>query len=260
MKKASRSKTIGVNGLVLLALFFPKVREWTNAHPSETIALVSLINVFLRLITKDKIKLELPNMKLMAFLAAIALLVGACNSLPIDQSVNAAEAGARTVVLGGCGVKANSKYLYCEKNEGNALNDGINLFVPLVDCKRDSCTRVQFFRKDGSNGPSGSIPKGKMSMSLTLGDLVGDNSGDNRIKPAHDGEYGVLVQTFYTGNDGEEFSMLSKGLVRVSVVLPSYRPLACADPNVAWTARVGDKCEAQFSTAYRSAVCGEGCK
>jgi hypothetical protein len=201
--------------------------------------------------------IELQEMRTITFIACFLVWATSCTSLPIDPSVKAADANARTLILGGCGVKANSKYLYCEENEGNSTNESVNIFVPTTDCPRDSCSRYQFFRKNGSNGPAGSIPKDTGSASVSLSSILGH---DGNISSPDDGEYGVLVQTFYIGPDGKEYSILAKGLVRVSVVGASYRPLACGDPNTAWSTDINNKCNAQFSTAYRSALCGSGCQ
>lgn len=241
----------------MLALLFPKVRDWVHAHPSEVIGTLSAANILLRFFTKEKLGLEIPSMKSLSIFIAYILMASSCQSVPIDPSVNAAEAGARTAIVGGCGSKGNSKYLYCEENQGNSLSEKVTIFVPLVDCNRDSCSRFQFFRKNGSNGPSGAIAKGKVSATITLSDITGH---EGNVTAEDDGEYGVLIQTFYLGQDGQEFSMLAKGLVRVSVVSDSYRPMACNDPNTAWSSKIVDKCEAQFTTAYRSVICGSGCK
>lgn len=59
MKKPWQSKTILVNFLVAAsALFYPPVGEWVSANPSEVATLFSILNIVLRLVTKDKIAIS----------------------------------------------------------------------------------------------------------------------------------------------------------------------------------------------------------
>lgn len=58
MKKPWQSKTIIVNFIVAAAaLFYPPAHEWVQAHPMEISSLFAIVNVVLRLVTKDKISI-----------------------------------------------------------------------------------------------------------------------------------------------------------------------------------------------------------
>lgn len=59
MKKPWQSKTILVNFICASsALFFPSVGEWISAHPLEMTSLFSILNIVLRVISKDKISIS----------------------------------------------------------------------------------------------------------------------------------------------------------------------------------------------------------
>lgn len=58
-KNPLKSKTLWLNFVAaVLALFYPPAQVWIAAHPDVVIAVVSGVNMFLRLVTKDKIGLE----------------------------------------------------------------------------------------------------------------------------------------------------------------------------------------------------------
>lgn len=55
-KKPYKSKTLLVNALVaILALFAPNAAEFISSHPTEVAIAFSMLNMALRVITKDKI-------------------------------------------------------------------------------------------------------------------------------------------------------------------------------------------------------------
>ena len=57
-KKPWQSKTILLNFICAAsALFIPSVGEWVNAHPLEVTSLFSILNIVLRVISKDKISI-----------------------------------------------------------------------------------------------------------------------------------------------------------------------------------------------------------
>lgn len=57
-KKPYHSKTLIVNAVVaVLALFAPGASEFISSHPGEVTIVFSLINMAIRLVTKDKISI-----------------------------------------------------------------------------------------------------------------------------------------------------------------------------------------------------------
>jgi len=57
-KKSYLSKTLILNTIAALsAMFYPPLNEWVSAHPQELVIGFSVLNIGLRLITKNKIEL-----------------------------------------------------------------------------------------------------------------------------------------------------------------------------------------------------------
>lgn len=259
-KTVLRSKTLQINVLGVLVLLWPKTPEWITAHPRASILGLAVVNILLRFITHEKLELTMPTLpKIFPILLLALACLGAsqCTQVPIDQAVSAAEGNDYVVTLSGYGNKSTKGYLFAQANEKASTEGTIGLTFPNVTCKRDSCIRFQFFRKDGSAGYAGALRKGEISSALKLSDIIG-HSGE--VVSRDEGEYRVIAQVFYVGTDGSEYSMIGSGFVRLNVLSELYRPVACDDPNIAWKVKAGDKCEAQYTTVYRSALCGSGCQ
>lgn len=267
MKQARKSKTISLNVLGMLGLFVPHLNEWIARHPKELLAGVLGINILLRFFTHDKVQIGLPGVlkkmtrfyNVLIICAAAACMLGAsrCANIPMDRSVSAAEGNDYVVVLSGAGQHSTKGYLFAQVNEKTAVNGVYTLTFPATSCTRDSCIRYQFFRKDGSAGYAGAIPKGQTLAQVRLSDIVGH---DGQVMRSDDGEYTLVAQVFYQGADGQEYSMIGNGFIRVNVLSELYRPVACGDPNIAWKVKTPDNCEAQYTTVFRSTVCGEACQ
>lgn len=56
-KSIFKSKTAGVNLLIMLASLYPPVGGVVATHPQETILVLGGINLLLRLVTKKKVQL-----------------------------------------------------------------------------------------------------------------------------------------------------------------------------------------------------------
>lgn len=192
-----------------------------------------------------------------SFFFAACVGVSQCSSIPTDTSAIAVEGNDQTIILQAPGGQSQKGYLFLQQNEGTLPSDVISLIVPKVTCKRDSCVRFKFFRKDGSAGFTAGIPKGDTRFNIKLSDIVGHSDG---VSAQDEGEYSAVVQIYFLKDDGFEYSMLQNGFVRLNVLSKGYAPVGCNDPSVAWISRVKDQCEAQFTTAGRSAVCGSGCQ
>lgn len=57
-KKPWLSKTIWTNLVLAVSPFIPGVQEWIAANPTALVMLFSVVNIVLRLVTKDKIGLN----------------------------------------------------------------------------------------------------------------------------------------------------------------------------------------------------------
>lgn len=56
-KPLVQSKTIIVNAIIALSAFIPPVQEFVQAHPTETLIGIGVLNGLLRYITKGRIVL-----------------------------------------------------------------------------------------------------------------------------------------------------------------------------------------------------------
>lgn len=186
----------------------------------------------------------------------VLLTAGACNKIVLDSSVSAAEGNDPTIILAGYGAKAQKGYLFVQLSEGSDTNGGVQLIVPKLDCARESCVRYQFFRKDGSFGPGGGIKKGFTATTIPLTSILGHAAP---LVVQDEGEYSAVIQLYWKGGDGKEYSQLIDGFVRVNVLKKGYRPVGCNDPMIGWKVKAADACEVQFTSAGRSTVCGAGC-
>lgn len=197
--------------------------------------------------------------KLIPFTLFFMVFAGfaSCNNLQMDRSASANEASAETVVMEGFGQKSRLGYLFVQVNENDSTAGKFTVTIPMVDCKSASCVQMQFFRKDGSRGYAYNVPKGIGRVNFNLAHVLGH---EGALTAADTGEYFLGVKVIFTGADNEEFIMRGRGFVRIDVVKEEFKPMACNDPNVVWTTKINATCEAQFSTAYRSALCGKGCK
>lgn len=263
-KSALQSKTIGLNALYALGLLLPGCEQWLSLHPRLMILSMVVGNIFLRFISHGKLELTVPDKikSNFSYLFPMILLIftlGAanCTTFPIDRAISAQGGNDYVAVLSGYGQASRKGYLFLQANERASVAQPITMTFPKVDCKRESCVRFQFFRKDGSAGYAGAVAKGQASVSFPLSAILGKETA---LDSTDEGEYSVISQVYFLAPDGQEYSMIGNGFVRVNVVSVNYRPLACNDPSVAWKSPAGPNCEAQYSTGFRTAVCGKGCE
>lgn len=191
----------------------------------------------------------------LVFLFLFIIICG-CNEFPdaIDLSLNAEEGKDITAIFEGCGEGARNGYLFCRIAEGTQPSRSISLHFPQVKCKRDSCIEFQFMSLDGSLGYGGGILNGETSVDIPISKIIDD---ENEIKDIHDGEYRVLIKLWWMNKQDEEFVMRTSGIFRLFVVSDGYSELVCNDPEKGWGAKITKKCFAQFSTGFRTALCGE---
>jgi hypothetical protein len=57
-KKPWLSKTLWINVIMAVVAFIPPVSAWIVAHPDVLVIGFTLVNVILRLVSKDKISLQ----------------------------------------------------------------------------------------------------------------------------------------------------------------------------------------------------------
>lgn len=189
-------------------------------------------------------------------IAALLVLCG-CDDLPraVDFSVSAQEGRDVTTIFGGCGEGFQDGYLFCRHIEGVEPKGEITMHFPEVSCDREACIEFQFFNLDGSPGFGGAIDRGDTRASVPLHRIVGHK---NPLSVENDdGEYQLAVKVYYSSPDGLERQMRADGLLRLWVFRQDYQRLFCNDPERGWSEKLDRHCRAEFSTGYRSTLCGE---
>jgi len=153
----------------------------------------------------------------------------------------------------GCGKRASDGMLHCRLSKGARPSTRIRVLLPKLSCKRESCAEIAVVRKDGTLVPIGGIPEGKTSYAFPVSKITGD---PDVIDKAHGGPYRLLIDAFYQF-DGEEWRVKGQGIVYLTVMDRGYKQLACDSPDVQWALKITRQCEAQYSTKFRSTLCGE---
>lgn len=192
-------------------------------------------------------------------ISAFLCLLAACAAVPIDSSMSADDGNDSTAFVSACGQPLRAGYVFCRAHAGSdPAAVQVTLVVPKVDCKYDACVEFRVIMRDGSLGYGGAIPKGQTQAVFTLKDVLGNEPA---VMKAHDGEYLIAVRSF-AGLPGSPIEILIKhrAFLRLQVLDASYRTLACGDPVKAYGHAIGKDCDAEWSTAGRTALCGHGCK
>lgn len=178
---------------------------------------------------------------------------GGKKDLVFDRSISAEQGRDLSLIFKGCGSDFERSYLFCDLQEFTIPLAEVSIFLPRVDCSRRSCVELRILRPDGSFGYSISISRGNYHVGIPIQDVIGETYNIKRI---HDGEYRVLAQVFFDDKEGIERSVRLEGLIRVWIRASKYQKMGCHSPHYAWQTDLSSKCEAQFSTSGRSALCG----
>lgn len=189
-------------------------------------------------------------------LGLMCIGISRCASFPFDQAVSAADGNDYTVIMSGYGTKSQKGYLFVQLKDTASIDLPVTLYFPPIQCDRESCIEYRFFRLDGSDGVTGGIPKGKESIEIPLNQILGH---EGQANPNDDGEYGLSTRVYFKLADGRETSIKGNGFIRVNILGQDYHAIGCNDPNVAWHLKLSKNCEAQFTTRYRTALCGTDC-
>ena len=186
----------------------------------------------------------------------IPLMMGGTCSLRQDTSVlSAAAANDMTLIFSGCSENNRDGMILCRSSSGAGQTTEITIHMPKLNCDREVCAQLDIVRKDGTIHPLGAIPKGDTALVFKLSQVTGSTGP---VTPGMGGPYRVLSEAFYE-HEGEEWRVLGVGIIYLLVLKPGYVPLGCGSPDMAWRLKLRKKCEAQYSTKMRTALCGEGC-
>jgi len=187
-----------------------------------------------------------------AGIISAAILLATCGSFPMDTAVGSFPGNDNGIVFAGYGTVASNGYLYVRAQEDADANGAIRILLPNVQCDRPNCVLWQIVRRDGSYGLAGGS-NGVVILRLS------DFTERETVSIEDEGEYRMLMRVYFRDPNGNEASAQLRGLVRISVLKANYRQLGCDDPMTAWRLRISDRCEAQYSTRGRVALCGGGC-
>ena len=189
-------------------------------------------------------------------LGLLCIGVSRCSHFPFDQSVSAADGNDYTVILSGYGTTSQKGYLFIQLKDAASIEYPVTLHFPPVQCDRASCIEYRFYRLDGSDGVTGGVIKGKESIDIPLSQIVGHTGSANSND---EGEYGLSTRVYFKLADGSETSVKGNGFIRLNILAQDYHAVGCDDPSVAWHLKLAKNCIAQFTTKYRTALCGTGC-
>jgi hypothetical protein len=168
--------------------------------------------------------------------------------------MGAMEAKDNTVKLSGCGNDLRDVgYLYCRVAEGSRPVTQITLHAPKVDCDRDSCVDFAVFGLDGNVVTTGSFKRGQTKYTLILSEFTGNA---DEVRAGDDGEY-LITQRVRFNADTVERTMFGRGLMRLDVHKAGYEILSCDNSNKAFEGKITSDCKVEYTTGYRSVVCGK---
>lgn len=190
---------------------------------------------------------------MIALAAGISWLAAGCVNIPIDNAMAAERGNAATVVLCGLGEGCRKGMLFKQLNVGLGIGGTVTLKVPhKLNCDRDTCVRYQVFLPTGQHGIGGGIPKGESEVKLKLSDIVQSEV----VTPEMDDEWIIKIKIWFKDQDDQERSLFGWAFIRINVVSQEYEFLGCDDPAKAWDVKLGKECSAQYTTGFRSALCG----
>lgn len=193
--------------------------------------------------------------RLGAILAVAFFSLGAsnCGSIPIDESMSAERGNAATIILCDLDGTCHKGYAFAQLRNGSGLTRAFTFKAPELNCDEESCVRWQLWRLDGSQGASGAVDKKGGLVPLSVGAVVGS---EDVLQPHHDGEYLFKAKFFWNDADGLPLSSIGWAFIRINVVDAQYQFMGCNDPASAFKTELTESCSAQYSTAFRSALCG----
>jgi hypothetical protein len=182
-----------------------------------------------------------------------------CDEIPkaVDLQMSAEEAGDLTAVMEGCSQGVQDGYLFCRVYQMTDPVGSITIHLPKVDCDRDSCFDFLFLDKDGNDAFQVGVPKGQKSFSVSIAQILGSTEP---YLSSQTGTYRVLVRGLWKDKDGYQHMMRTEGVFSLLVLPTGYTRLACDDPDTGWAHSVRPGCEVEYSTAFRTRACGDGCK
>lgn len=164
-----------------------------------------------------------------------------------------AKANASTLVMQGCG-KISDRYLFCDVEEGVPSTIPISIHFPELKCVYESCGVVEVIQ-NGRTVYQASLKKGQSSIKFLLKDLIDQKEA---IGFDEDTEFQIIGRFFVTINR-TTYSATATGPLRLWVYARGYSHISCNDPNVFTSRKLTQTCSAQYTSKFRTALCGD-CK
>jgi hypothetical protein len=242
------SKTLHLNVWVLLAAkLYPRFGQFIEAHAVDCLLGLAVVNIALRLITKNRLSVEWsPMKKLVVFFAVLTLLLMPTHALAFGRGKRVALdpvtpstilEGDATGLVEGCGAQPIVGFTYCRIIEGTAADKSITFIGPPAKCGREACVYFKVYNNQGVLVAGPSIPKGQTRVTVPWGKLLACPDSGACVFPLNmRGFWSFTTQVFYIGPDGRERDAVSTGDIVLRVFKTGYTPLNAveADPAFVW--------------------------
>lgn len=246
MKRARRSKTLVANSIIVLLASVKPVEQWISEHPSQTLQMLGILNIALRLLTDSGIRLELPVKKILTIIFAFGVATTA--SLPacafsrakhvvVDQVMDAITANDETGLVD-CGHQVAPGFCYIRQVEGDAASSSLTFIGPPSKCDRDSCVSVKLYDNQGHVAWGDSFPKNAVRLTVPWSKVLGCVDGQPcNFEVSQRGTWTFNHEVYWKDAQGAERRSVSQGEIVLRVFRRGYLPLDTVrdDPNFAWT-------------------------
>lgn len=195
------------------------------------------------------------NFKTLLVFGCLLFTAQTCNINLDSSALSANDAGDLTTVFVGYGQKTTG-FLHVRVSEKAVPNGEIKIIVPALNCDRPSCNTVNLIRKDGNLVQLGAVPRNQVELKIALSDVIGHA---DEVEENDGGPYRVFIESYYK-YDGQEYKIIGPGVIYITVLKEGYTPLtACKSADSGTWSKVAHNCVAEFTTKYRTVLCGKGC-
>lgn len=238
-KGLHKSKTVGLNTVLPLLAFCPQVEHWITHHPQKIIGAICGVNLILRVVTKDKLQIGMPNLKNLKLIFILALLLpniafGFAKKAVDPDAVTKSTIlnGDATSMVEGCGQQPIVGFTYCRVTEGDTAAQGLWFIGPPAECNRDQCVFIKVYNEQGQVAWGGAIPKGHTRVFVPWSTLVSRAT----FQVGDRGFWSFNTQVFWLDSNQKENSSTSQGDILLRIYSKGYIPLNAVkdDPNFAW--------------------------
>jgi len=183
---------------------------------------------------------------LLSFLCLIPLLFllqGGCVSKVVDYSMQAAEAGDRTLIVNACGAVSQAGVV-CLLKENTEIESSVQFLVPFGDRISDGELTIWYMDMAPKNYP--------ITSSVVTIDLK-DFFKESKWSTSHSGELTAVARVRYEDSEGIKKEIKTLGFVRLFILKEAYAgTMPFGSGYHAWESNYN--CSVQWSTSGRSAI------